>query len=119
MTQTYTGRWRIVCNEPCGIEDGPETTRSGRLWNVSVAGAYVVLPQLTVELGQRVRLFFCLPGELIPIRVTARVAWINPPSREKEAVGERSPRLPPGCGLEFIDLAQIDRTRITARVQGS
>jgi len=71
-----------------------------------------------VEAGQQVMLSFCLPGELTVIRVNARVAWINPPAKKKKGAGERAQNLPPGFGLEFLNLAQIDRTRITARVQG-
>ncbi len=119
MNQPYSGRFRIVCQEPCAIADA-EKDHPGTLCNVSVAGAYVaMLPDLPVRPGQEVVLAFCLPGELTVIRVTARVAWINPPARSKKICGEKVRELPPGCGLEFLNLAQLDRTRITARVQGT
>jgi hypothetical protein len=95
-----------------------ESNYPGMLWNLSVAGAYVEMQPPLVEAGQEVTLSFCLPGELTVIRVTAKVAWINPPGRRRKSVGDRATQLPPGFGLEFTNLAQIDRTRITARVQG-
>jgi PilZ domain len=121
LTQPYSGRWRIICQEPCDIQDAldEEENHPGTLWNVSVAGAYVAMPKPWAEPGRQVKLSFCLPGELTMIQVTARVAWVNHAPRAKKVAGERSPTLPPGCGLEFINLAQIDRTRITARVQGT
>jgi hypothetical protein len=125
LSQPYSGRWRIACQEPCDILEADER-HPATLWNVSVAGAYVAMEDLVVAAGQQVRLSFCLPGELIVIQVTARVAWVNPPKRSKKkpirlehVSGVRAAELPPGCGLEFIDLAQMDRTRITVRVQGT
>lgn len=118
LSQPYSGRWRIMCQEPCDLEV-LEENHPGTLWNVSVTGAYVALPSPSVEAGRHVRLSFCLPGELTMIQVTARVAWVNLPLDAKNACGKRASELPPGCGLEFLDLAQTDRTRITARVQGS
>ncbi len=118
LSQPYSGRWRIMCQEPCDLEDSEES-HPGTLWNVSASGAYVALPEATVEAGRKVRLSFCLPGELTMIQVTARVAWVNPVHEGRHSCGSRATELPPGCGLEFLDLSLMDRTRITARVQGS
>ena len=117
ISQPYSGRWRIACQEPCDIHDAGER-HPGTLWNVSVAGAYIAMEDLEVEPGKEVKLSFCLPGELIVIQVTARVAWVNPPVRKKRSTARTAAELPPGIGLEFVDLRQMDRTRITARVQG-
>jgi len=115
--QPQSGRWRILCQEPCDLQ-ADETSYAGTLWNVSVAGAYVATTEPVGDPGRRVILSFCLPGELTLIRVNARVAWVNPPASDRRARSRRAEDLPPGCGLEFLDLAQIERTRITARVQG-
>src|SRR4051794_12823905 len=79
LNQPQSGRWRILCQEPCDVE-ALEMSHAGTLWNVSVAGAFVAMTEPVGEPGQQVTLSFCLPGELTMIRVSARVAWINPPA---------------------------------------
>lgn len=66
--------------------------------NMSTGGMFIetwnILPvdtQLTVD--------FNLPGNAVPISCRARVAWTNPPDEIKK------PFLPPGIGLQFIDLS--------------
>src|SRR5438270_8424168 len=86
LSQPYSGRWRIMCQEPCDLEDSEES-HPGMLCNVSAAGAYVALPEAAVEAGRKVRLSFCLPGELTMIQVTARVAWVNPAPPAEESRG--------------------------------
>src|SRR5690242_773582 len=89
LSQPYSGRWRIMCQEPCDLEDSDES-HPGTLWNVSAAGAYVALPEATMETGRKVRLSFCLPGELTMIQVTARVAWVNPAHQTRQTSGARA-----------------------------
>jgi hypothetical protein len=108
---------RIACSEPCDIgleSDG----RHGVIWNVSALGVYLVLDLPIPNSGEVLRLSFALPDDPMRVVCHARVAWRNPPSIFK-GCGSSAQGLPPGCGLEFVDLAPGDRTRIEARVGAS
>lgn len=105
----------MACAEACAIENDRGGHQVGRIWNVSVAGVYVVT-QPYAELSEPVTLSFCLPGDAAPIRVRARIAWFNPPSPVR-GLGGLAPHLPPGCGLQYLDLSPRDRRRIEDRVR--
>lgn len=112
MRQPHSGNFRIACVEPCTVTwDGRSYAAS--LWNLSVVGVYVVVGELPA-LATPVSLVFKLPGEGREIRVAGRVAWVNPPA--SPSMGERVLDLPPGCGVEFLDLRPEDRARIEERV---
>src|SRR4029453_10401581 len=57
--------------------------------------------------GERVQLRFRIPGNEIPLVVGCRVAWVN---RSGGRLVTKS--LPPGMGLEFVDMASPDRGRL-------
>ena len=59
--------------------------------------------------GERVKLRFRLPGNEIPLVVGCRVAWAN---RKGGRLVTKS--LPPGLGLEFVEMAPPDRARLHA-----
>jgi hypothetical protein len=80
-----------------------------------VLGVYVVVDTPLPALGDTFHLSFALPGDDVWVQCQARVAWRNPPSIFK-GCGASAAGLPPGCGLEFVDLAPADRERIEARV---
>lgn len=61
--------------------------------------------------GATVDITFPLPGNEIPVRAACRVAWWNPP------VDGAAPRsLPPGLGLEFVEMSDADRDRVRRHV---
>lgn len=117
MNQPHSGHYRLACNEPCEV-DTAAGKRSAVVWNVSVLGVYVVLAAPTPERGQPVAVSFTLPGDPAPIRARARVAWRNLPA-SKPTIGGKAMSLPPGIGLEFVELPAADRKRIQARVDAT
>ena len=112
----HSGFVRIACSEPSEIADGAGR-RQAVVWNVSVLGVYVVVDPIPPE-GEQVRLTFRLPDDPTPIETDGRVAWVNPPSRVK-GVATKVVDLPPGCGIEFLALADSDRARIEERVRAT
>ena len=115
VVQPRSGRFRLPCNEPCEVVSF-EGRSEGRVWNVSVAGTYVVLPPTSLPaLGQKVLLSFTVPGDDIPITCEARVQWHNVHSAFK-AAGSTQPALPPGCGLSFVTMDGGDAARLERRL---
>jgi hypothetical protein len=117
LTSAVKGEERIACGERCEFElVGKDGTREGIIWNVSVAGLYLVLqtdiPQVDAVL--RVRLW--LPGDPRPVQADVQVVWSNPPSCFS-GCGANAPRFPPGCGLKFLDIPAADLARIQSRVE--
>ena len=77
----------------------------GVVCNVSALGAYVALDVLP-EVGALATVSFMLPRETRRFVSAAVVAWRNPPESPKVD------RIPPGCGLRFIDLLAEERARV-------
>jgi PilZ domain-containing protein len=90
-------------------------SRQGVVWNVSTVGVYVLLQDSLPAVGETLRIRFCLPGDSAVIGVQVAVTWQNP--LFFHGSGEKAPRLPPGCGLKFLDLVPDDEARILARVR--
>ncbi|PLX98285.1 MAG: hypothetical protein C0623_13255 [Desulfuromonas sp.] len=65
--------------------------------NLGTGGIFLATEK-TVELDSRFQIEFLLPRAGEPVRCTARVAWLNRAEKMKR------PDLPPGIGLEFVDL---------------
>ncbi|HET7294343.1 MAG TPA: PilZ domain-containing protein [Vicinamibacteria bacterium] len=114
LSQPSSGNRRVPCSAACDVEDGQGERQTGRIWNVSVAGVYLVI-QPFAEVPGPLTLSFRLPSEAAPITVRGRVAWWNPPSTVR-GVGTLAPQLPPGCGVEYLDLPLLYRRRIEAQV---
>lgn len=110
LSQPSSGNRRVPCAELCEIEDDQGGRQAGRIWNVSAAGVYLVA-QPASELTESLTLSFRLPGDAGPIKVCGRIAWWNRPS-PVPGLGEQAPHLPPGCGVQYLDLAPRDRHRI-------
>jgi Tfp pilus assembly protein PilZ len=87
-------------------------TESVFLLDLGLMGAFVERAE-GLPVGARVVLRFPLPGNEIPIVVTCRVAWWHPP--EARLV---SKALPPGLGLEFVEVSEADRSRLREHVLG-
>jgi hypothetical protein len=108
---------RIACGERCEFDiDGVSGTREGIIWNLSVAGLYLVLQTDIPEAGAVIRVSLWLPGDPRPIRAQGEVVWANPPSCFS-GCGANAPRFPPGCGVRFVVIAADDLTRIQSRVE--
>ena len=85
------------------------------VWNVSTVGLYVLLQDRLPLVGETVRVSFSLPGDAVVIGAQASVMWQN--HMFFQGSGEKAPRLPPGCGLKFLDLQPADEARILERVR--
>lgn len=66
----------------------------------------------TLPVGEAVVLRFPLPGNEIPIVARCRVAWCHDAAQRLA-----SKQLPPGLGLEFVELTDKDRARIREHVE--
>jgi len=110
------GAERIACGERCEFEvAGTEGTREGIIWNLSVAGVYLVLQTDIPPVDAVLRVRLWLPGDPRPIQAETTVVWGNPPS-PFSGCGANAPRFPPGCGLKFVDIPAADLARIQSRV---
>jgi hypothetical protein len=120
VVQPRSGHYRLSCGEPCSLSSSDRFRRRGTVWNVSVCGAYVVLPgRLPLPpVGSPVLLTFALPGDPRPITCEARVQWHNRASIFG-GCGTAKPALPAGCGLGFMRLEPGDAGRIAVRVTAS
>jgi Tfp pilus assembly protein PilZ len=58
-----------------------------------------------LALGEGVEIEFRLPGNALPLRARARVAWLNPG-------GEPRTGLPRGAGLQFVEFSGSDAARL-------
>jgi hypothetical protein len=114
MAPLGRGHARIACGTPCGVFV-ERVRRPGTVWNVSMVGVYVVVADPLPPVDTRVVLTFSLPGEPAPIACLGRIRWLNAPSIFK-GCGSTKPSLPPGCGVEFVELDVTDRQRIAARI---
>ena len=117
MEQPASGHNRIACGEACELSIGA-LRQQGMIWNLSVAGVYLVLAPPLPAAGETVTLSFALPGDPTPIVCEGRIRWQNAPSIF-QGCGRTKMALPPGCGVEFTALAPADAERIDARVRAT
>jgi uncharacterized protein (TIGR02266 family) len=73
--------------------------------NVSSGGVFIETGKL-LEVDTLLTVKFKLPDQDRVISCTSRVAWVN------EATAPKKPTLPPGMGLQFLDLAMEDMNAI-------
>jgi hypothetical protein len=76
--------------------------------DIGLAGAFIERAEpmpsdLTIEIQVP------WPGSEIPFRATCRVAWWHP-----EGAPLASKSLPPGAGLQFVEMSSADRERLRA-----
>jgi hypothetical protein len=76
------------------------------LVDLGLAGAFAERAE-ALAIGERISLSFLLPGNEIPIVASCRVAWWNPAGESR-----LSRALPPGGGLEFVEISEADRARV-------
>jgi hypothetical protein len=78
------------------------------LVDLGLFGSFVELAE-PPPIGERVELSFRLPGNDIPMVVGCRVAWRH--TRDESPV-----ELPPGAGLEFVEVSVSNRERLRAHL---
>jgi len=89
--------------------DGGETLTDFTV-NVSTGGIFVETAR-PFAVGEALQASFVLPDREEPIESRSRVAWVNTAERPT------TPTLPPGIGIQFLDLGEEDRAAILAFVK--
>ena len=64
-----------------------------------------------IEPGEEIEISFALPGNEIPVRARCRVAWWRAPGDPRNTRA-----LPPGVGVEFVEMSERDRERVRQRL---
>ena len=78
--------------------------------NLSTGGVFIETSH-AFTMGEELIVSFVLPERVEELRCSARVAWVNAPGQLIK------PLLPPGIGVQFLDLAGSDRAEILAFVK--
>ena len=104
----YAKRIKVHIN----VYYGPyqNTTITGYCLDISVGGLYLKT-ELALSVDEHISLIMHLPNRLDPVTCNAKVAWINP------AIGSRKPELPPGVGVEFLDLTTEELDSISSFIR--
>jgi hypothetical protein len=76
--------------------------------DIGLAGVFVERAQ-PLEQDERLSIRFAWPGSERPFEAQCRVAWWHP---EGETLSSKS--LPPGGGLQFVEMAESDAERLRA-----
>ncbi len=88
--------------------DGQELTDYSL--NMSTGGLFLET-EAPLPVETELQLVFPLPDRAEPVRTRARVAWVNEPDNRIK------PGLPPGMGLQFLDLSLDDLQDVRAFVR--
>ena len=78
------------------------------LIDVGMAGAFVERAESMV-IGETLEIRFPWPGSEVPFCARCRVAWWHPSGAPLS-----SKSLPPGAGLQFLEMSEADRGRLRA-----
>jgi hypothetical protein len=78
------------------------------LIDIGLAGAFVERSE-SLPVDEALEIRFPWPGSEIPFAARCRVAWWHP-----EGAPLSSKSLPPGAGLQFVDMSEADRDRLRA-----
>lgn len=76
------------------------------LIDIGLAGAFVERAE-SLPVDQAIEIRIPWPGSEIPFRARCRVAWWHP-----EGAPLASKSLPPGAGLQFVEMSDSDRDRL-------
>lgn len=76
--------------------------------DIGLAGAFVERAD-PLPIGELLEIHFPWPGSEIPFSARCRVAWWHP-----EGGPLSSKSLPPGAGLQFVEMSEADRERLRA-----
>ena len=74
--------------------------------DLGLAGVFVERPE-PIPVGEQVDIRLPMPDSEIPLKARCRVAWWHP-----EGARLASKSLPPGAGLEFVEMSAVDRARL-------
>lgn len=74
--------------------------------DIGLAGAFVERAE-SLPIDELLEIRFPWPGSEIPFSARCRVAWWHP---EGGALSSKS--LPPGAGLQFVEMSEADRERL-------
>ena len=85
---------------------------NGHCSDISTGGLYLKT-DLPLSVNEHISLIFHLPNRRDPVSCNAKVVWTNP------AIGNLKPDLPPGVGLEFIDLNPDELASIASFIDSS
>ena len=83
-------------------------TEEAFMIDIGLAGAFIERAQ-PMPVDQTIEIHVPWPGSEIPFRASCRVAWWHP-----EGAPLASKSLPPGAGLQFVDMSAVDRERLRA-----
>jgi hypothetical protein len=76
--------------------------------DIGLAGAFVERAE-SIPVDEEIEIRFPWPGSEIPFAARCRVAWWH-----SEGAPLSSKSLPPGAGLQFVDMSEHDRDRLRA-----
>jgi hypothetical protein len=76
------------------------------LIDIGLTGAFIERAQ-ALAVNQEFQIRVPWPGSEIPFQARCRVAWWHP-----EGAPLASKSLPPGAGLQFVEMSDADRTRL-------
>ena len=76
--------------------------------DIGMAGAFVERAE-ALPVDEKVEIRFAWPGSEVPFAARCRVAWWHP-----EGAPLSSKSLPPGAGLQFVEMSDMDRDRLRA-----
>jgi hypothetical protein len=76
--------------------------------DIGLAGAFIERAD-SLPIDELLEIRFPWPGSEIPFSARCRVAWWHP---EGGALSSKS--LPPGAGLQFVEMSEADRERLRA-----
>lgn len=101
---------RLNFTEPVSFRNvfNPHESFTGALSRDMSAGGVRLVSSKFVPKDSRVVLVLTLPGELRPMRMISRVAWV----KEQSALGESY-----DCGLEFVEINREDQEILAGYVE--
>ena len=76
--------------------------------DIGLAGAFVERAE-PLPVDETIEIRFPWPGSEVPFAARCRVAWWHP-----EGAPLSSKSLPPGAGLQFVEMSDVDRERLRA-----
>ena len=84
----------------------PARTEEAFLIDIGLAGAFIERAE-ALPVGEAIEIRIPWPGSEIPFRAHCRVAWWH-----AEGAPLASKSLPPGAGLQFVEMSDGDRDRL-------
>jgi uncharacterized protein (TIGR02266 family) len=110
IEQPHSGHLRIPYTQRCQVWRTSGEAAAAVTCNVSDLGVYLTMDEIP-DLGERLELFFPLPGGGQPVQAEGVVAWQNLDEPQ------RLTSVPPGCGVRFTSLSPADDERLKALVR--